>query len=45
VKNECAMVDMKLELYVEEMKFNMNLKCFDGWNKVGVTSQIGRMFG
>jgi hypothetical protein len=45
IKKECAVVDLKLEIYVGKCRFNVIMKCFDGWNKTGITSQIGKMFG
>jgi hypothetical protein len=35
-RKECEMNDIELELYVGKMKFNTKMKCFDGWNKIGI---------
>jgi hypothetical protein len=39
VKKECEIILIDLELYIGKMK------CFDGCNKVGIMSHIGKMFG
>jgi hypothetical protein len=44
-REECKIVDLDLEVYIGKLKVHMKMKCFNGWNKTGIMSQLGKMLG
>jgi hypothetical protein len=44
-KEICKFVNLNLKLRIGKCKFETTFRCFDGWNKIGVMSHIGKMFG
>jgi hypothetical protein len=44
-KKICEFVSVRLKLKVGKSKFDLMFGCFDGWNKIGIMSHIGKMFG
>jgi hypothetical protein len=45
VREECKIVNLKLEVYIDKLKIRMQMKCFSGWNKMGLMSHLGKMLG
>jgi hypothetical protein len=44
-KELCKFIDLDLRLKIGKNKYDVIFKCFTGWNKFGVMSHIGKMFG
>jgi hypothetical protein len=44
-KEICKFVNLRLKLRIGNHKFETTFRCFDGWNKIGIMSHIGKMFG
>jgi hypothetical protein len=44
-KEICKFVNLELKLRVGCYKFETAFSYFDGWNKIGIMSHIGKMFG
>ncbi|MDR2641139.1 MAG: hypothetical protein LBC61_07870, partial [Candidatus Peribacteria bacterium] len=44
-REECKLIILNLEAYIGKVNVNTKMLCFNGWNKSGLMSQIGKMFG
>jgi hypothetical protein len=44
-RKECRLIELGLNLIIGKINIQTIMTCFDGWNRRGLISYIGRMMG
>jgi hypothetical protein len=44
-REECKLTELNLNLNLKKINIQTRMMCFDGWNRKGLISYIGRMIG
>jgi hypothetical protein len=39
---ECKIVDVELNAFIGDLNFKTTIKCFNGWNRIGLGNHIGK---